>query len=119
MLLWGFVILMIRSISGLAIPQATKILLDDVIGKRHMNLLLPLVGGVVLASLIQVAASFTLTQLLSKEGQRVIAELRREEHAHVSRLPRSFYDSTKSGTPVARVMTDAEGQRNLICTGQM
>jgi len=119
MLLLGFVILMIRSISGLALPQATKILLDDVIGKRHMNLLLPLVGGVVLASLIQVAASFTLTQLLSKEGQRVIAQLRREVHAHVSRLPVSFYDSTKSGTLVARIMTDVEGVRNLIGTGQM
>jgi ABC-type multidrug transport system fused ATPase/permease subunit len=115
----GFVLLMIRSLAGLALPVSIKFVFDDVIGKRQIQFLLPIVGGVVLASVIQAVTSFTLTQLLSKEGQRVITQLRRQVQAHVSRLPVSFYDSNKSGTLVSRIMTDVEGVRNLIGTGQM
>src|SRR5207302_1069559 len=58
-----------------------------------------------------------LTQLLSKAAQRLIAELRQKVQAHVGRLPVTFYDSTKTGTLVSRIMSDVEGVRNLIGTG--
>ncbi|HJX84737.1 MAG TPA: ABC transporter ATP-binding protein, partial [Candidatus Angelobacter sp.] len=119
MLLLGFFLLMIKSVAGLALPFSTKILVDEVVNKNRITLLMPLVLGVLAATLIQAATSFTLTQLLSKEGQRVIAQMRRRVQAHVSRLPVSYYDSNKSGALVARIMTDVEGVRNLIGTGQM
>ncbi|MBV8891586.1 MAG: ABC transporter ATP-binding protein, partial [Acidobacteria bacterium] len=56
-------------------------------------------------------------QLLSKAAQRLIAELRQRVQAHVGRLPVAFYDSTKTGTLVSRIMSDVEGVRNLIGTG--
>jgi ABC-type multidrug transport system fused ATPase/permease subunit len=119
MLLLGFFLLMIRSVAGLALPFSTKILIDNIVHKRQVHLLVPLVLGVIAATVIQTFTSYTLTQLLSKEGQRVIAQMRRRVQAHVSRLPVSYYDSNKSGTLVARIMTDVEGVRNLIGTGQM
>jgi len=81
------------------------------------GLLVPLVAVVVIATLIQGATSFALTQLLSKEAQRLITEMRRNVQAHVSRLPVSYYDSNKTGALVSRIMNDVEGVRNLIGTG--
>jgi ABC-type multidrug transport system fused ATPase/permease subunit len=116
-LLIGFVLMIINRVCGLALPGSTKILIDDIIGKRRTELLLPLVSAVLAATLIQGVTSFSLTQLLSKAAQRLIAELRRKVQAHIGRLPVTYYDANKSGTLVARIMSDVEGLRNLIGTG--
>jgi subfamily B ATP-binding cassette protein MsbA len=113
----GLFLMAINRVSGLVLPASTKLLVDDIILKHRTGLLLPLVGGVLGATLIQGATSFSLTQLLSKEAQRLIAELRRKVQAHVGRLPVAYYDSNKTGTLVARIMSDVEGVWNLIGTG--
>ncbi|HEV8145726.1 MAG TPA: ABC transporter ATP-binding protein [Bryobacteraceae bacterium] len=113
----GFVLMIINRLSGLVLPGSTKYLIDDVVGKKHWDLLLPLVGAVLGATLIQGVTSFTLTQLLSKAAQRLIAELRQKVQAHIGRLQVSYYDANKSGVLVSRIMTDVEGVRNLIGTG--
>lgn len=83
----------------------------------HPELLVPLVAVVVIATLVSGATSFALTQMLSKEAQRLIAEMRRKVQAHVSRLPVAYYDANKTGALVSRIMNDVEGVRNLIGTG--
>ena len=103
--------------SGLVLPASTKFLIDDVIGKRRTDLLLPLVCAVVAATVVQGVTSFALTQLLSKAAQRLIAELRRKVQAHIGRLPVAYYDANKTGALVSRIMSDVEGVRNLIGTG--
>ena len=113
----SFVVLVIGRLCGLVLPYSTKILIDRVIAGHRSDLLLPLVGAVLAATLVQGLCSFSLTQLLSKEGQRAIAELRRKVQAHVGRLSLSYYDSTKTGVLVSRIMSDVEGVRNLIGTG--
>ena len=117
LLAFGMVLMAINRVSGLVLPFSTKILVDDIIGKRHYNLLRPLILAVVGATLIQGITSFGLTQLLSKAAQRLIAELRRKVQSHVGRLPVSYYDANKSGMLVSRIMSDVEGVRNLIGTG--
>jgi subfamily B ATP-binding cassette protein MsbA len=113
----GLVLMVINRISGLVLPYSTKYLIDDVIGKRRIDLLTPLVLTVLTATLIQGVTSFTLTQLLSKAAQRLIAELRQKVQQHIGRLQVAYYDSNKSGVLVSRIMTDVEGVRNLIGTG--
>ena len=113
----GFVLMVINRVSGLVLPYSTKYLIDSVIIKHQSSLLKPLVFAVLLATAIQGVTSFSLTQLLSKAAQRLIAELRQKVQAHVGRLPLSFHDSTKSGALVSRIMSDVEGIRNLIGTG--
>jgi ABC-type multidrug transport system fused ATPase/permease subunit len=113
----GFVLMIINRLCGLVLPASTKFLIDDVLGKSRLELLTPLVSAVVLATAIQAVTSFSLTQLLSKAAQRLIAELRRKVQEHVGRLPVSYYDSNKTGTLVSRIMTDVEGVRNLLGTG--
>ena len=113
----GFGLMVINRVSGLVLPASTKYLVDDIIGKRHLRLLYPLVGVVLLATIIQGLTSFALTQTLSKAAQRLIAELRRRVQEHVGRLSVSYYDSNKTGTLVSRIMSDVEGVRNLVGTG--
>ena len=113
----GLVLILISRAAGLVLPASTRYLIDDIIGKRNAGMLLPLTLAVLAATIIQGATSFTLTQLLSKEAQKLIAELRRKVQQHVGRLPVSYYDSNKSGQLVSRIMTDVEGVRNLIGTG--
>src|SRR2546422_6210479 len=113
----GFAVMAINRVAGLILPASTKYLVDDIILKRHLQMLFPLVLAVVGATAVQGITSFTLTQLLSKEAQRLIAELRRKVQSHVGRLPVTYFDANKSGALVSRIMSDVEGIRNLIGTG--
>src|SRR6516164_4531592 len=117
LLLLGFVLMAINRVSGLVLPGSTKYLVDDVIGKRQVQLLLPMVLAVIAATVIQGLTSFTLTQLLSKSAQRMITDLRKQVQAHIGKLSVSFYDANKTGVLVSRIMSDVEGVRNLIGTG--
>lgn len=113
----GLVLMIVNRLSGLVLPASTKYFLDDVILKRQTGYLVPLVLAVVAANIVQGLTSFSLTQLLSKSAQRMIAELRVKVQAHVGRLPVAYYDANKTGVLVSRIMSDVEGVRNLVGTG--
>ncbi len=115
----GFVLMVTNRLAGLVLPASTKFLIDDILGKHRADLLAPLVLAVVSATVLQAGTSFALTQLLSKAGQRLIAELRRKVQAQIGRLPVAYYDANKSGALVSRIMTDVEGVRNLLGTGMV
>jgi ABC-type multidrug transport system fused ATPase/permease subunit len=113
----GFVLMAVNRVAGLVLPASTKYFVDNVIGKRQVQLLTPIVLAVLGATILQGLTSFTLTQLLSKSAQKMITELRRQVQAHIGRLSVSFYDANKTGVLVSRIMSDVEGVRNLIGTG--
>ena len=113
----GFVLMVINKVAGFVLPYSSKFLIDNVVGKRQVSLLPALVLSVLFATLVQGVTSFSLTQLLSKAAQRLIADLRQQVQVHISRLPVSFYDANKSGALVSRIMSDVEGVRNLLGTG--
>ena len=70
-----------------------------------------------LAILVQSSTAFFLTRLLSVEAQHLISLLRAQVQRHILYLPVRFFDNTKSGELVSRIMTDVEGVRNLVGTG--
>lgn len=113
----GFVLMVINKVAGFVLPYSSRFLIDNVVTKNQTGLLRPLVLSVLFATLIQGVTSFSLTQLLSKAAQRLIAELREQVQKHISRLPIAFYDANKTGALVSRIMSDVEGVRNLLGTG--
>jgi ABC-type multidrug transport system fused ATPase/permease subunit len=113
----GFALMAVNRVAGLVLPASTKYFVDNVIGKRQIQVLTPIVLAVLAATILQGLTSFTLTQLLSKSAQKMITELRRQVQAHIGRLSISFYDANKTGVLVSRIMSDVEGVRNLIGTG--
>ena len=113
----GSVIMIVNRLAGLVLPGSSKFLLDDVILKGQQDLLLPLAAAVGAATLVQAVTSFALSQVLGITAQRAITEMRKKVQAHIERLPVRFFDSTKTGVLISRIMTDAEGIRNLVGTG--
>ena len=117
LLAFSFLLMIVNRASGLVLPGTIRILIDRVMNKHDLALLPKIVGVVLAATLVQGVTSYALTQLLSKAGQKLIAELREQVQAHIGRLSVAFFDENRTGTLVARIMTDVEGVRNLIGTG--
>jgi ABC-type multidrug transport system fused ATPase/permease subunit len=113
----GFVLMIISRLAGLVLPASTKFVVDDVLAGGRADLLVPIAAVVGVATLIQAATTFSLSQVISVTAQRAITEMRRRVQAQVVRLPVGFFDSTQSGVLISRIMTDAEGIRNLVGTG--
>ncbi len=113
----GLILIVISRVSGLVLPWASKYLVDEVIAHKNITLLYYLLGGVVGAIIIQAVTSFLLTKLLSVEAQHLISVLRLKVQKQILRLPVRFFDNSKSGALVSRIMTDVEGVRNLVGTG--
>ncbi len=114
---FGLVLIVINRLAGLVLPGSTKYLIDDVVGKRNLSLLTPLALTVGAAVMVQAVTSYSLTQLLSKAAQRLIADLRMKVQEHIGRLSVLYYDRNKTGALLSRIMSDVEGVRNLVGTG--
>ena len=113
----GLVLLLVNRLAGLVLPSSSKWVIDRVINQHHPELLLPLALVAGAATLVQAVTGFALSQILGVAAQRAITDMRRTVQAYVLRLPISYFDSTKSGILISRIMTDAEGIRNLVGTG--
>ena len=113
----GFSLMIVNRLAGLVLPASSKYLIDDVIGKQRADLLLPLAIAALGATLIQALTGFALSQVVSIAAQKAITNMRKAVQIHVLRLPISYFDSTKTGILISRIMTDAEGVRNLVGTG--
>ena len=113
----GLAVMIVNRLSGLVLPATTKYLMDDVIGRQHWDLLPKLAMAAGAATIVDVVTSFANSQILGVAAQRAITDMRKEVEAHVMRLPIRYFDSTKSGILISRIMTDAEGIRNLVGNG--
>ena len=116
-LLVGLVLMVVGRLAGFVLPASSKYLIDTVLGEGRADLLVPLAAAAGAATLIQAAASFGLARVVSVAAQRAIRDMRSVVQAHVIHLPVRFFDSTKSGALISRVMNDPEGIRNLVGTG--
>jgi len=112
----SFLLMVVNRLCGLVLPASTKTLIDKVMMGHQLGILPWVVGIVAAATLLQGITSYALTQLLSKAGQRLIADLRMQVQQHVGRLPVAYYDANRTGTLVARIMNDVEGVRSIIVT---
>ena len=113
----GMALMAISRLAGLVLPATSKVLIDEVIGKSRSDLLWPLALAAGAATLVQAATGFALSQVLGIAAQKSITEMRRAVQQHVTRLPVSYFDSTKTGVLISRIMNDAEGIRNLVGNG--
>ena len=113
----GLVLMLVNRLAGLVLPGSAKWIIDEVLTKHRTELLMPIAIAAGVATVLQASSSFALSQVISVAAQRAITELRRKVQARILRLPVSFFDATQSGVLITRVMTDAEGIRNLIGTG--
>jgi subfamily B ATP-binding cassette protein MsbA len=113
----GMLLMIINRMVGLVLPTTSKYLIDDVVLKHRGELLVPLAVAAGAATLIQAVTSFLLSQILGVAAQRAITEMRKSVQEHIERLPIRYFDSTQTGVLISRIMSDAEGIRNLVGSG--
>jgi ABC-type multidrug transport system fused ATPase/permease subunit len=113
----GLSLMLVNRLTGLVLPASSKYLIDDILGKRRADLLIPLALAAAAAVVVQAVTSYALSQVVSVAAQRAISDMRKSVQQHVMHLPISYFDSTKTGILISRIMTDAEGVRNLVGTG--
>jgi ABC-type multidrug transport system fused ATPase/permease subunit len=116
-LILGLTLMLVSRVAGLVLPASSKWLIDEVVHNNRTDLLLPIALAVGGATLVQAVTSFVLSQILGVAAQRAITDMRKRVQARVMRLPVRYFDSTQTGILVARIMSDAEGVRNLVGTG--
>ncbi len=113
----GLSLMMISRLAGIVLPALSKYVIDEVIGKKRTELLLPIALVAGAATIVQAITSFGLSQTLGVAAQRAITDMRKRVQAKVMRLPVRYFDSTQTGVLLSRIMSDAEGIRNLVGTG--
>src|SRR6188474_3206659 len=113
----GLILMLVSRLAGLVLPASSKWLIDDVVGKQRTDLLFPIALAAGAATIVQAITSFALSQILGVAAQRAITDMRKRVQAHVLRLPVRYFDSTQTGVLISRIMSDAEGIRNLVGTG--
>lgn len=113
----GMLLMIINRLVGLVLPATSKYLIDDVVLKHRSELLMPLALAAGGATIVQAFSSFALSQVLGVAAQRAITEMRKNVQEHIERLPIRYFDSTQTGVLISRIMSDAEGIRNLVGTG--
>jgi ABC-type multidrug transport system fused ATPase/permease subunit len=113
----GLALMLVNRLAGLVLPGSSKFLIDDVIGEGRAELLMPLALAAAAATIVQAVTSFALSQVVSVAAQRAITDMRRSVQSHVLTLPVGYFDGTKTGVLITRIMSDAEGIRNLVGTG--
>jgi subfamily B ATP-binding cassette protein MsbA len=113
----GLVLMLISRLTGFVLPASTKLVIDDVLQGGRTDLLLPIALAAGAATIVQAVTSFGISQILGVAAQRAITDMRKRVQAHVMRLPVRYFDSTQTGVLLSRIMSDAEGIRNLVGTG--
>jgi ABC-type multidrug transport system fused ATPase/permease subunit len=113
----GLALMLVNRAAGLVLPFTSKWLMDEVVAKDRWDLLSTLAFAAAGATLVESVTSFSLSQVLGVAAQRAITDMRKSVEAHVMRLPVRYFDQTKSGILISRIMTDAEGIRNLVGSG--
>jgi len=113
----GLALMLVNRLAGLVLPWSSRYLIDRVVGQRQADLLGVIAFAVGAATIVQSLSSFGLSQILGVAAQRAITDMRKSIQAFVLRLPIAYFDSTKTGILISRIMTDAEGIRNLVGTG--
>jgi len=113
----GLALMVVNRLAGLVLPTTSKYLMDDVITKGNWDLLPKLALVAAGATIVDTITSFANSQVLGVAAQRAITDMRKDVEAHVMRLPIRYFDSTKTGVLISRIMTDADGIRNLVGTG--
>ena len=113
----GLLLMLVSRLAGLVLPATSKYLIDEVIGNQRTDLLMPLALAAGGATVVQAVTMFANSQILGVAAQRAITDMRKRVQAHVMRLPVRYFDTTQTGVLLSRIMSDAEGIRNLVGNG--
>jgi subfamily B ATP-binding cassette protein MsbA len=113
----GALLMIPSQLSSFVLPGSTQFLIDDVFPNKRFDLLYWFALAVAVSTALGAVSTFALSQVLGVAAQRAITDMRKRVQSQIERLPVNYFDSTQTGQLISRIMSDAEGIRNLVGTG--
>lgn len=91
-------------------PYLVKIAIDDnlMVGRNDYGMLLVIGGVYLLLSLLSLLFTYLQGNLIQLAGQSIVARIRKDLFAHITRLSPSFFDRFPSGSLVTHISSDTE-----------
>jgi len=102
---------------SLAYPKLTQFVIDEVIGQRRVNLLVPMMLGLLGAFLLRDLFNGLRILVNNTFEQNVIYDMRREVYARLQRLPVNYFDQRASGDLMTRVIEDVNSVERVLIDG--
>jgi ABC-type multidrug transport system fused ATPase/permease subunit len=104
-------------LASFAFPKLTAYAIDEVIGKRRIDLLTPVMLGLVGAFLLRDLFNAIRILVNNHFEQNVIFDMRRDVYARLQRLPVGYFDQRASGDLMTRVIEDVNSVERVLIDG--
>jgi ABC-type multidrug transport system fused ATPase/permease subunit len=109
--------LAVATAAALAPPYLAGKAIDDGIRAGDTNALTIILILFIAAAVVNWAASYAQTFLISWIGQRALQDLRIELFEHLQRLSIGFYSRNKTGVLISRITNDVQALDQLVTEG--
>jgi ATP-binding cassette, subfamily B, bacterial len=120
-----------ESLADVLEPWPIKIVLDYVIGSKHLPAWLGSLAGiipgndkheilifaaiaVIVVAIVGAFSSYTEDYLTTKVGQWVMHDLRHDPYHHIQRLSFSDYDKQRTGDLISRITSDIDAVQDFV-----
>ena len=107
----------VTTVANLAFPKLTQLVIDEVMGAKRGDLLLPFAGLVLLSFFLRDGFNILRIQLNNRFEQRVIFDLRRDLYDKLQRLSVNYFDQRASGDLMTRVIEDVNAVERVLIDG--
>ncbi len=87
-------------------PMITKNIINEYVPQRQIKLMLIWCGALLLVYLIKYALSYFVSYYGHIVGLKMQADMRRDLFEHLQKLPFSFFDKSKTGSLMSRMVSD-------------
>ena len=111
------VLILFNTLIGLLPPLFQRSIIDNVIGQKQLQLLAPLLGGLIIVYLLTAFTDFGDQYLRHTIGERILYDLRVRLYDHLQRLSLSFFERTSTGELMSRVSNDVNALEQFMTHG--
>ena len=109
-----FVALVVAAASVLSLGIGVRFLIDGGFAGGRPEALDHALEAVLIVVVVLAVATFFRSWLVTRLGERVVADLRRDLFAHVIRLEPGFFETTRTGEVLSRLTTDTAVVQTVI-----
>jgi len=102
---------------SLAYPKLTQFVIDEVIGRKRLELLTPMMLGLLGAFLLRDLFNSLRIRINNALEQNVVYDMRREVYARLQRLPVNYFDQRASGDLMTRIVEDVNSLERVLIDG--
>lgn len=113
-MLLALVLSAIGAITGLFLPRITQMAIDDAIPNKDKTYLFQLAGLLILCFIISIIFTTLRSIIMTKIGQKIIYDIRKDLYEHLQRLSFQYYDDRPHGKILVRVVNYVNSVSDML-----